>query len=49
MTSTSEIETALAVLMETGLPFVLMIEQEGALSLYSNNKDDRLILVNKEE
>jgi hypothetical protein len=50
MTSSSDIDAALAALTESGLAFVLMIEETpGALSYYSNNKGDRLYLVNKEE
>ncbi len=49
MTSSSEIEEILAQLVAVGKPFVLMIEDSGALTYYSNNKGDRLVLVNKEE
>lgn len=49
MTSTSDIEGVLAQLVALNLPFVLMLEQNGSLTYYSNNKGDRLTLVNKEE
>jgi hypothetical protein len=48
MTSNSEIEEILAKLVQTDKPFVLMIEEHGSLNYYTNNKGDRLILVNKE-
>jgi len=50
MTSSSEIEQALALLVASGKPFMLMVESDpGALTYYSNNQGDRLILVNQEE
>jgi len=49
MTSSSEIEAVLSQLVELGMPFVLMLENNGSLTYYSNNKGDRLVVVNKEE
>lgn len=49
MTSNSEMEEVLAMLVSLDKPFVLMVEENGALTYYSNNKGDRLLLVNKEE
>jgi hypothetical protein len=49
MTSSSDIEEVLAKLVELGMPFVLMLESNGSLTYYSNNKGDRLVVVNKEE
>ena len=50
MTSSSDLEEAIRTLLACGLPFVLMVEQEqGSLSYYSNNKGDKLFIVNQEE
>lgn len=49
MTSSSDMEEVLAQLIALDKPFVLMIEENGSLTYYSNNKGDRLLLVNKEE
>jgi len=50
MTSSSEIEQALALLLASGTAFMLMVEESpGALTYYSNNQGDRLVLVNQEE
>ena len=50
MTSTSDLEQAIAALLACNLPFMLMIEdQPGSLSYYSNNKGDKLFIVDQEE
>ena len=49
MTSSSDMEAVLTQLLALDKPFVLMIEENGALTYYSNNKGDRLLLINKEE
>lgn len=49
MTSNFKLEEILAMLVQSGKTFVLMIEEHGSLNYYSNNKGDRLILVDKEE
>ena len=50
MTSTTDLQDAIRTLLACDLPFVLMVEQEpGSLSYYSNNKGDKLFIVNQEE
>jgi hypothetical protein len=50
MTSTSDIQEAISMLLSCGVPFVLMVEDRpGGLSYYSNNKGDRLFIVDQEE
>jgi len=55
MTSNSEsneshLQDALTQLLQSNLPFVLMVEQtHGNLTYYSNTKGDRLVGVSKQE
>lgn len=50
MTSNSDIETALQLLLGSGRTFILMLQTDsGDLTYYSNNKGDRLFLVGQDE
>lgn len=48
-TTETKVQEALAVLHETGVNFMLIIEDSQGAAVFSNSKGSRLYLVNKEE
>tara|TARA_B100000035_G_scaffold267754_1_gene240942 strand:- start:230 stop:391 length:162 start_codon:yes stop_codon:yes gene_type:complete len=43
------VQEALLALEKTGLNFMLVVEDEQGVAIFSNSKGDRLYIVNKEE